>query len=1352
MCRPTRFFALILCLSLLFTAVPPASSVVEAVHPRLSSSAEPGPPTTTAPPFHVMSKNGASCTEISFEGIANNAPIGTIAGVPAVTFGPSWLGLVDQDAGGTGDFANEPSPSTVAHFLTEVDPITFDTFVHTVEVWYTASPFSVPVTLSAWNGPNGSGQVVATATGNVDGTVGCTGDPTGVFCKWDKLMLTSDVNNIRSVTLAGALVNEFGFDDMTLCSGLAPNADFRWAPPVPLAATPVIFSDQSRGTELVYAWDFDGDGVIDDDVPDPVHTFATAGTYPVTLTVSNPYGEDTQTYDVVVVNALPHVMRVDRLYQGVFLDGVDQINRLDVLVDWQGSPGKLEVQVNQGPVTVLSASGPTVIYNLDLGKLPESTQPSLVRLTPTNGEGVRGDTQVEKVYVFPYPEWLKIATEIGGTVTARAGDGEIVFGLLYKYPKEPISKGCDIGCALSNCPKCIQVPKWVPLFGGTFDLLETQLSVEGSVSSVGTGSLSFDAKTGFFALGGGKAGGGVEGSASGKGEFRLAVIDGLDLIKATGELKIVGVLAAEAGIFDAIPGLQSLSGLPVLSTINKKVTLRGEIRPSITLMVVFAEKEDDLLHFDEITGTLGLDLTAVLDVNICRSLDLTGWASGGGSVTAGLPTPIFRQAEMHVEAGVKLVVWFWDFTAKARYQCTYKRSGEFRCGRSKSAPETPRLHLIATDIRRFGEPSRFVEAPRLRPDGPLYGDGGSVSRPRALLPHAVQEVTLLENVYAQASPAFTELPGGDHLLLWLSQDPSLPTPQSTELYFSRNYGAGWAAPLQLTDDRRADLAPQLASDSRGNAVAVWTRVRDARFDSPIEELEDLPAFLSRLDVVSAFYNTATGFWSTPVVLTNNALHDTDVQLSRATDGRLMLSWLQQPGGLFTSDAAHPATLRVRFWNAATRTWGPAQTVASGLVGVTRHAAAYRGDEAFAVLSLDPDPTTGGDEVLRLYTWDGIRWLANPRWAAGGGGNRAPQAAYDHSGTGHMVWLRGDNLVQATLDDKTPRPVRTGSSSATFDDLRLLRQPQGHLTLLWQEVTDDGPANLWAQIYDPGWQSWSEDLRLTSESDATHHDLTATYGTDGVLRAAYLRTQILRTEDTEVLDGVPVTFDNLPDAGRTDLRLLEHHLDADLTVAEGDLHTSPATPAVGDSVQATLQVHNTGALATGAFDVRLYVGDPDAAGVQVAEQRVDGPLVGGATVEVSLGYVQPAGDAELVAVVDAADEIDELLETNNRVSLALDNQAPFAVIIADVTSGAAPLTVYFDASGSLDPDGDSLRFSWLFADGASAVGAAVSHTFASAGSYPVSVLVTDQHGAQAAASVVITVTGDGGRECRLEPCT
>ena len=101
----------------------------------------------------------------------------------------------------------------------------------------------------------------------------------------------------------------------------------------------------------------------------------------------------------------------------------------------------------------------------------------------------------------------------------------------------------------------------------------------------------------------------------------------------------------------------------------------------------------------------------------------------------------------------------------------------------------------------------------------------------------------------------------------------------------------------------------------------------------------------------------------------------------------------------------------------------------------------------------------------------------------------------------------------------------------------------------------------------------------------------------------------------------------------------------------------------------------------------------------------------------------------------------------QADLALQAQydtRPSAVAGATPTSGAAPLAVQFNSTGSTDPDaGDSIvSYAWAFGDNTTGTGAAPAHTYASNGSYTATLTVTDTRGATGTATVTVNVGATG----------
>jgi len=82
--------------------------------------------------------------------------------------------------------------------------------------------------------------------------------------------------------------------------------------------------------------------------------------------------------------------------------------------------------------------------------------------------------------------------------------------------------------------------------------------------------------------------------------------------------------------------------------------------------------------------------------------------------------------------------------------------------------------------------------------------------------------------------------------------------------------------------------------------------------------------------------------------------------------------------------------------------------------------------------------------------------------------------------------------------------------------------------------------------------------------------------------------------------------------------------------------------------------------------------------------------------------------------------------------------PVAIVAALPVSGNIPLNVAFDGSASYDSDGTVASYAWNFGDGSVSSGPIAAHTYNQAGTFTATLTVTDNAGAQGAATVKITV--------------
>lgn len=91
--------------------------------------------------------------------------------------------------------------------------------------------------------------------------------------------------------------------------------------------------------------------------------------------------------------------------------------------------------------------------------------------------------------------------------------------------------------------------------------------------------------------------------------------------------------------------------------------------------------------------------------------------------------------------------------------------------------------------------------------------------------------------------------------------------------------------------------------------------------------------------------------------------------------------------------------------------------------------------------------------------------------------------------------------------------------------------------------------------------------------------------------------------------------------------------------------------------------------------------------------------------------------------------------------AAANRAP----VANFTAAASGLAVAFTDASS-DPDGSIVSWQWIFGDGGSSTARNPTHNYTAAGNYTVSLTVTDDRGATATRSAVVTVSAPAAAPC------
>jgi hypothetical protein len=156
----------------------------------------------------------AEIVVLDFEGIGDGLPVGDFY-APDYIFSDATLALVDADAGGGGNFANEPSPNTIMFFLDANNAVlnVTDGFTTGFSFWYTSSTVA---TVTVYSGLDATGDVLGTIDLDAQFNDDCVGDPTGDFCNWTAIGVLFE-GTAFSIDFGGT-ANQTGYDNITFGS------------------------------------------------------------------------------------------------------------------------------------------------------------------------------------------------------------------------------------------------------------------------------------------------------------------------------------------------------------------------------------------------------------------------------------------------------------------------------------------------------------------------------------------------------------------------------------------------------------------------------------------------------------------------------------------------------------------------------------------------------------------------------------------------------------------------------------------------------------------------------------------------------------------------------------------------------------------------------------------------------------------------------------------------------------------------------------------------------------------------------------------------------------------------------
>ncbi len=376
-------------------------------------------------------------------------------------------------------------------------------------------------------------------------------------------------------------------------------------------------------------------------------------------------------------------------------------------------------------------------------------------------------------------------------------------------------------------------------------------------------------------------------------------------------------------------------------------------------------------------------------------------------------------------------------------------------------------------------------------------------------------------------------------------------------------------------------------------------------------------------------------------------------------------------------------------------------------------ASFTGSCVQLVCSVDANASTDAEGPLASYAWD---------WGDGtSGAGVTASHTYPAPGAKTVTLLVTDNLGATAT---TTRVVNASGPSNG--------QPFAVDTFARTRLTGWGAADVGG--------TWSIGTSANSSvAPGVGNLVVAT----GQTNSAMLPT--VSSSDTDLQTTVAV--DKLPSGNGVYLNVIGRHAGPNLEYhtrvmirADGQLGLL-LTSQAGSSTVATLkpQIIVPGVTMTNgaAARIRLQVTgiNPTTIRAKVWQATAAEPAGWQLTTTDSFAGLQASGSVGVSPYLSSGSTVSPITLRFSNFSARPTNQPPAAAF----TGSCSVLSCSVDAAGSTDPDGSIASYSWNWGDGRVTSGATSTHDYAGAGSYPVTLTVTDNAGTPTTVSHVLVAT-------------
>ncbi|MBY9006099.1 MAG: right-handed parallel beta-helix repeat-containing protein [Candidatus Lokiarchaeota archaeon] len=461
----------------------------------------------------------------------------------------------------------------------------------------------------------------------------------------------------------------------------------------------------------------------------------------------------------------------------------------------------------------------------------------------------------------------------------------------------------------------------------------------------------------------------------------------------------------------------------------------------------------------------------------------------------------------------------------------------------------------------------------------------------------------------------------------------------TDICYSIWNGNSWGDSQFVTYDDQPDFDPSITYDSKGNVMLVWSRITGNMSSISLDEPYKI------LETQEIAYSIWDGTLWTPVqLITDDSYSNGRVVVSSDSNDNFIAAWVGDPdNNLTTTDDME---IFYSTWNG--NNWISKESLTDNN-NMDYSLSIAHNSEGIIILSwlrdIDGNRTTTKDIELRYTLWDNGNWIDSSEVTTLNEEKESPSVTFDKNDNALITWIgRGENASRvyfAILDKQTNI---WSKPEIVYEDPFLVYNPiinvdsDNNAVITWRGFEEEEVDNFYnaenssSNFYFDGEICYAtKDLSRDNSIWSNMKYLTRDNKTDWMVSAA-----IIEGQSNDLLLVWEKDGENFNKV---------HEIKSDLSIIPTDISFSNSYPNEEEIIDINALIRNNGDIPANDINISFYDDHPDYEGIFISS-RIISFLDYDSSQNVSIPWQVKRGVNNIYIKIDPINTIEELNETNN----------------------------------------------------------------------------------------------------------